>query len=102
MTVGESTFPIGYFYIISKLNGLCLDLRGDAKEAQVRWSSKYSIAVMGAGGDRTPIIHIYAHFLRTNSPEPRLSWTPRSPSLLRETLSFGSIRMVRFRVLLSV
>ncbi|KAI8145774.1 hypothetical protein BJV82DRAFT_602228 [Fennellomyces sp. T-0311] len=34
MTV-ENSFPIGYFYIISKMNGLVLDLRGDQDAATV-------------------------------------------------------------------
>lgn len=28
MTVTESQFPLGYFYIISKMNELVIDLRG--------------------------------------------------------------------------
>ncbi|KAG0170193.1 hypothetical protein DFQ28_002395 [Apophysomyces sp. BC1034] len=29
MTIRHDTFPLGYFYIISKMNGLVLDIRGD-------------------------------------------------------------------------
>ncbi|KAI8891399.1 carbohydrate-binding module family 13 protein [Backusella circina FSU 941] len=35
MTVPKSSFPLGYFYIISKLNGLAMDLR-DPTNASVR------------------------------------------------------------------
>ena len=34
MTVPEDTFPIGYFYIVSKMNGLVLDIR-DPENAAV-------------------------------------------------------------------
>ncbi|KAI9498745.1 hypothetical protein BDB00DRAFT_799332 [Zychaea mexicana] len=33
MTVSDHGFPIGYFYIISKMNGLVVDLRGDSETA---------------------------------------------------------------------
>ncbi|CDH57460.1 hypothetical protein RO3G_12634 [Lichtheimia corymbifera JMRC:FSU:9682] len=33
MTVTQSDFPIGYFYIISKMHGLVLDIRGDVETA---------------------------------------------------------------------
>lgn len=36
MTVPEnSTFPLGYFYITSKLNDLVLDIRGEPEQATV-------------------------------------------------------------------
>lgn len=35
MTATKSDFPIGYFYIISKMNGLVLDIRGDVETAAV-------------------------------------------------------------------
>lgn len=36
MTVPEnSAFPLGYFYIVSKLNDLVLDIRGDPDKATV-------------------------------------------------------------------
>jgi hypothetical protein len=36
MTVPEnSAFPLGYFYIVSKLNNLVLDIRGEPENATV-------------------------------------------------------------------
>ena len=35
MTVTNTGFPIGYFYIISQLNGLVLGIRGDQETATV-------------------------------------------------------------------
>ena len=33
--MADNGFPIGYFYIISKMNGLVVDLRGDPEHAEV-------------------------------------------------------------------
>lgn len=45
MTVSDTSFPIGYFYIISQMNGLVLGIRGDQETATVQYNRHFQVTM---------------------------------------------------------